>query len=175
MRPPLAAPLRIASLLLASLPLGLAGCDEDAMAEADDDAGDEDAGADEDATARDCTTEMRADHYALGLRKVGSAFTVQFVDALPAPPARGDNTWRVMVTDDGGAGLSDLALGATPFMPDHGHGTTVATTVTPGAVPGEYVLDPVNLFMPGLWEVTLEMTTPDATTDEVVFRFCVDP
>ena len=151
------------------------GCDGDGMEmEMDEDAADEEAG-DEDAYASDCTTEMRADRYALGLRKIGSEFTVQFVDALPAPPERGDNTWRVMVMDQGGAGMTDLAIAAAPFMPDHQHGTTVKTEVTEGEIPGEYVLEPVNLFMPGLWEVTLAMTAPDGTDDDVVFRFCVDP
>ena len=145
------------------------GCDGDGMMAGSDEADDDSA------ESRDCTDELRAEEYVLGLRKVGSAFSVQFVEALPAPPSRGDNTWRVMVTDMAGAGMSDLAIAATPFMPDHQHGSTVRTEVTEGAIPGEYVLSPVNLFMPGLWEVTLEMTAPDGTEDEVMFPFCVDP
>jgi hypothetical protein len=167
MRSPLAASWFSSVLALAAAPV--LGCDGDEMEMDEDDA------ADEDAYARDCTTEMRADRYALGLRKVGRESTVQFVDALPAPPERGDNTWTVMVMDQGGAGKTELAIAATPFMPDHQHGTTVKTTVTEGDVPGEYVLEPVNLHMPGLWEVTLAMTAKDGTDDEVVFRFCVDP
>ncbi len=139
----------------------LGACDDDAMS-----AGDEDA----DAEARGCETETRADTYALGLAKTGTATTVTFVDAMPAPPTRGDNRWTVQVTDDRGAAMTGLELSATPFMPDHMHGTTVETEVTELG-DGTYVLEPVNLFMPGLWEVTLEL----GTDDEVVFAFCVDP
>jgi hypothetical protein len=158
---------RALRVLVAAGPLALAACDGESMASDD---GDE-----ADAQPRGCASELRADTYALGLRKVGGAFTVQFADALPAPPTRGDNTWTVMVMDANGAGMTDLSLAAVPFMPDHMHGTTVETVVTPGPIPGEYVLDPVNLFMPGLWEVTLEMTAQDGTEDDVVFSFCVDP
>lgn len=125
--------------------------------------------------ARDCTTERRADAYGVGLAKTGSAFTVAFVDAMPAPPTRGDNTWRVQVTDESDAPVTDLALAVAPFMPDHMHGTSIEAHVEPGETAGEYVIAPVNLFMPGLWEVTLEMTTPDGDEDDVVFAFCVDP
>jgi len=159
--------------------LGLAGatalgCDGDGTMAAQE-AADEGEAADDDAEAEGCATEMRADRYALGLRKEGAASTVEFVEALPAPPERGDNTWRVRVTDPAGEGMPDLAMAVTPFMPDHQHGTTVEVVVTQGTTAGEYVLAPVNLFMPGLWEVTLAMTTEDGTEDEVVFRFCVDP
>jgi len=40
---------------------------------------------------------------------------------------------------------------------------------------GTYVLSPVNMFMPGLWEITLRIAADDHDDDEVVFSFCVDP
>jgi len=146
---------------------GLAGCDGDDMGMAES--------ADELPEARDCTTETRADDYAVGLAKTGAAYTVTFVDAMPAPPTRGDNTWRVRVADAGGAAMSEMIMDAAPFMPDHMHGTSIVAHVSPGETAGEYVIAPVSLFMPGLWEVTLELVAPDGTQDEVVFGFCVDP
>jgi hypothetical protein len=123
---------------------------------------------------RGCELEPRADAYALGMQKQGESFTVAFIDAMPAPPARGDNTWRVRVHDGDGVALGDATLSVDPFMPDHQHGTSIATHVVATDTPGEYELSPVNLFMPGLWDVTIGIED-EGRTDAVVFRFCVDP
>lgn len=123
---------------------------------------------------RGCELETRADAYALGMQKHGESISVAFVDAMPAPPARGDNTWRVRVQDADGAALADATLSVDPFMPDHQHGTSIATHVVATQTPGEYELSPVNLFMPGLWDVTIGVAA-EGRSDAVVFRFCVDP
>lgn len=123
---------------------------------------------------RGCELETRDDDYALGLTKRGEWTDVAFKDALPAPPSRGDNTWTVHVTDHAGHALDDLDVAVDPFMPDHFHGTTIRCEVSPGDAPGDYVLDPLNLFMPGLWEVTVTVSD-GAREDEVLFSFCVDP
>ncbi len=121
-----------------------------------------------------CETETRDDTYVLGLSKRGTWADVVFVDALPAPPSRGDNTWTIRVTDDSGAVLPELDISVDPFMPDHFHGTSVRCEVSESETPGEYVLEPLNLFMPGLWEVTVLLRDAERE-DEVVFVFCVDP
>lgn len=170
--------------------LALGGCGETNGSQASDDdddsAGDEaaddqsdggssDDGSGSEAPAASCETEMRDDTYAIGLAKDGAALRVTFVDAMPAPPARYDNAWIVMVTDAAtGEPVADCLGEAIPFMPDHMHGTSIEAHVTAGENPGEYVIDPVNLFMPGLWEVTLEFTCGEVS-DDVVFSFCVDP
>jgi len=101
---------------------------------------------------------------------------VRFVDAMPAPPARFDNTWIIEVVDlASGMPVDDAVLEVDPRMPDHNHGTSIQCEVTAMAAPGQFQLDPVNLFMPGLWEVELDFTLADETTDRVVFKFCVDP
>lgn len=139
------------------------------------DDGMDDADAPDDAAPRGCAAETRADTYTLGMAKQGEHARVSFVDASPAPPERGDNTWRVAVTDDTGTPLPDLAIEVEPYMPDHMHGTSIAAHVTPGDAPGEYVIAPVNMFMPGLWQVTLYLSLPDGGEDSVQFDFCVDP
>ena len=121
-----------------------------------------------------CALETRDDDYALGLAKAGAWANMTFVEATPAPPDRGDNTWVVDVHDQAGNPVEDLAIVVDPFMPDHAHGTTIRCDVTPADVPGRYVLAPVNLFMPGLWEVTLGLEGADGD-DAIVFSFCIDP
>jgi hypothetical protein len=129
---------------------------------------------DDEPAPRSCEIETRDDDYALGLAKRGTWADVQFVDALPAPPSRGDNTWTLHVTDHASAPLEDLDVGCEPFMPDHFHGTAIQCDVTPGAAAGHYVLTPVNLFMAGLWDVTVSLSD-GAREDAVKFTFCVDP
>ena len=123
-----------------------------------------------------CAAETRDDEYTLGMEKAGTAVRVRFVDALPAPPDRGDNTWTIEVVDLAtGMPLDDVSLVVEPYMPDHMHGTSIQCNVTDMPEPGELHLEPVNLFMPGLWEVRLHFTLADETTDRVDFSFCVDP
>jgi hypothetical protein len=68
-------------------------------------------------------------------------------------------------------GLDD-AVFVTPFMPDHGHGTPVRVGVEEEAA-GEYRLAPVNTFMPGLWQITLEVER-DAEATILEFSVCVE-
>lgn len=153
------------------LSLGLAGCDD---AKSD---GDEDTGSDHDHMAEaGCASEDRDDVYMLGMEKVGPALTVRFVDAMPAPPARYDNTWTLEVLDSAtGMPVDDAELVVEPFMPDHNHGTGIEAKVTKLAEPGQIELEPVYLFMPGLWEVRLHFTLADQRREDLKFSFCVDP
>ncbi|MFO0635044.1 MAG: FixH family protein [Nannocystaceae bacterium] len=120
-----------------------------------------------------CATETRDDTYALGLDREGTWARARFVDAQPAPPARGDNTWLLDIVDHDGAPMTGLELTVDPYMPDHAHGTAIRCEVDEQA-PGRYALSPINLFMPGLWQVTIAVRD-GAREDEVVFSFCVDP
>lgn len=127
-----------------------------------DDAGDE----------VNCALET-ADTFTAGLEKQGAVFDVKLMSATPAPPNRGDNEWVIHVsTLSGAAPVSNATLQVTPFMPKHQHGTPVDVEVVPGATAGEYTLKKVNLWMPGVWETTIEMTST-AGTDMVVYRFCI--
>jgi hypothetical protein len=58
-------------------------------------------------------------------------------------------------------------------MPDHEHGTPIEAAASATGNPGEFEITPVNLFMSGLWQVTLDIEEGTAT-DEVVFAFCVE-
>ena len=120
----------------------------------------------------DCAKE-NADTFTAGLGKQGTVFDVKLMAANPAPPNRGDNEWVIHVkTLSGAAPVSGATIEVTPFMPKHQHGTPVNAEVVPGAAAGEYTLKKVNLWMPGVWETTIEMTS-NAGTDAVVYSFCI--
>ncbi|MEX1367713.1 MAG: FixH family protein [Nannocystaceae bacterium] len=143
--------------------LAMSACDGD-------DAGDD---ASNDGPASICDDEDRVDDFVVNLAKDGARHTVTLVQAEPAEPIRGDNAWTVMITDASGAAMEGIALDARPWMPDHGHGSAVEESVTElGA--GEYEIEPLNLFMAGLWEVTLVLTDADGEADEVMFAVCVE-
>ena len=170
-------PLASPAALLAATLLAIAGCP--APASDDGDGEDASSGGMSDSSGGggfSCADETRDDDYALGLSRSGERVTVTFVDAMPAPPARGDNTWVLAISDPAtGMPLDDATLSVEPYRPDHMHGTSIACNVTDAGTPGQVELAPVNLFMPGLWEVRLHFTLADATQETVVFSFCVDP
>jgi hypothetical protein len=70
--------------------------------------------------------------------------------------------------------------GVSPYMPDHGHGTSI-TPVATGEGSGDYQVAPLYLFMSGYWEITLSMLAPPSGADAgasgppetVVFKTCI--
>lgn len=126
-----------------------------------------------DAGTYNCAAETRAEAFLAGMTKTGAGgVEVTLTSAAPAPPARGDNTWSLSIQYQG-APAADAAVTVTPFMPDHRHGSPITPVVTPSATAGDYDVTPVNLWMPGLWEITVGATPTGGTQDSVVFRFCI--
>jgi hypothetical protein len=114
------------------------------------------------------------DDFVVGLEKTGDKVTVSFVDAQPAPPIRDFNTWTLAVHDLDGNPVEGADWELFPWMPDHGHGSPTPIVVTESETPGEYVLDPVDLFMAGRWTITMTLSLPDdGGEDEVEFAFCI--
>jgi YtkA-like len=125
--------------------------------------------------AYDCTTETRADMFSAGMMKAGSQgkLTFKLMSSTPAPPARGNNDWSIAIVDAvSGAPVAGAAMTVVPFMPDHNHGTSIKPTITDQGA-GMYDVDPVNLWMPGLWQVTVTATPSGGTLDKAVFSFCI--
>ncbi len=119
-----------------------------------------------------CAQET-ADVYVAGLQKAGAVLDVRLMTANPAPPSRGDNEWVIHLnTVAGAAPVSGAMIQVTPFMPKHQHGTPVNVKVDAMPSAGEYKLSPVNMWMPGVWETTIEMTSSSGT-DSVVYKFCI--
>jgi hypothetical protein len=123
-----------------------------------------------------CASDPRATAYAVGLsaKATDGAFAVSFVDAEPAPPSKGENTWTVKIADGSGQPVSGATVAVTPFMPDHGHGSSIVPQVTPMGSDGTYQVSLLELFMPGIWQVTFTITPASGPADTVLFTFCVD-
>ncbi len=159
--------MRTTQLLAIAMTSSLAACG------ADDGHGDDDAPV-------NCALETTADEFVVGLQKPGVNGMLDFklMSATPAPPARGDNTWVLQVNSmtNGvvGAPISGATVYVTPFMPKHQHGSPVDTEVRAMPAAGQYELSPVNLWMPGLWETTIEVdATVSSGADSVIYKFCL--
>lgn len=75
------------------------------------------------------------------------------------------------MTDSSGDSIAGASITLTQYMPDHGHGgvKTIAVTELGG---GRYDASPVNFFMSGYWETTVEVKKA-ATDDKVVIKLCI--
>lgn len=126
-------------------------------------------------TTTNCATETRAQVYRPGMQQRGDqgALNITLVDSTPGPPLKGDNTWTLQITDLAGAAQPGATLTVTPYMPDHRHGTSVKPMTTDQGG-GKYSVSPLNLFMPGLWTVTIAPRTAAGTADSTVFSFCIE-
>ncbi len=126
----------------------------------------------------DCSKVTGVDIFTVDLDHPGDGGVYDFKlkSADPAPPARGFNTWVVQVSSMNagvvGAPVDGATIKVTPFMPAHMHGSGVPVEIMPMTEPGQYQLDPVNLWMQGVWETTVRATVGD-TTDVTVFKFCI--
>jgi hypothetical protein len=83
----------------------------------------------------------------------------------PAVPARGADAVELTVMDATGVPVDGVAASVVPWMPAHGHGTSVRPVSTPGG-PGVVVATPVYLYMPGEWQ--LRVTLSGAADDSAI-------
>lgn len=120
-----------------------------------------------------CAAITDDDEFVIGLSKPGEAgiLTFTIMSGDPAPPIRGDNAWVVEITA-AGAPVTNASIAVTPFMPAHGHGAGKPAVVQPMPDPGQYELSPINLWMPGVWETTIDVTSASGN-DQVTFKFCI--
>ncbi|HEY0250495.1 MAG TPA: FixH family protein [Kofleriaceae bacterium] len=127
----------------------------------------------------DCSTVTGADTFTVGLDKPGAAGLADFklMSIDPAPAIRGDNTWIVQVSsmESGvvGTPMDGAELSASPYMPAHMHGSPKIPVVTATGNPGEYSIAPINLWMPGVWQTTIAVTT-GPNSDRATFAFCIN-
>lgn len=112
--------------------------------------------------------------FSAGLTQLGDEGNVSVVleSSSPAPPSRGNNDWTIQLLDTNGAPISDATVGVTPYMPKHGHGSSVKAVITPLGE-GRYELNPVNFSMAGTWEVTVDVTLAGGGTDKTMFTLCI--
>lgn len=121
-----------------------------------------------------CSTDARASVYTSNMLVKGTAgtFDVKLDSVAPWPLVKGENTLTVTVVDAAGAPLTDAMLTLKPFMPDHGHGSSIIPLVGPAKADGSIEIDHVNTFMPGIWQLTFTVTRA-GQSDSSVITFCV--
>jgi hypothetical protein len=81
------------------------------------------------------------------------ALQLEIVSTNPEQQRKGYNAFTVRFSDLSGAPYEPAVARVIPWMPSHGHGTSVAASAHPGTNGGEWVLDDLNLFMPSYWKV----------------------
>ena len=124
-----------------------------------------------------CSASDGGEH-AAGSPQPGEAgrFDFTLVDSTPAPPALGDNTFVVQVSDrDGNPAFGDLSVALD--MPEHGHQSPRQPEIRFDAESQAFVLKPMRLFMVGLWHITFSfdgMVDDTPLSDSAVFEFCID-
>jgi len=116
-------------------------------------------------------TQTDVDVYADSIMKMGvdGNVHVMIMSANPAPPDVGDNTWMLRIVDMDDNPIDGATVTVTPFMPAHGHGTSPADFKATFSEDGTYEAGPFKLFMPGVWETTVDVAGDAA--DSVMFSF----
>jgi hypothetical protein len=145
--------------LLVSAPLLLLGCSHDHH----------EAPAD---SSPECSGDF--DRYEAGMSRLAEpgGITVELEESAPAPPVvKEDNVWWLRLTDGEGAPIEGAELVVTPYMPKHLHGSAEVVVEELGA--GRFKLSPIDLMMPGVWEIPVSITPAHAEASEVTFRFCI--
>jgi hypothetical protein len=130
-----------------------------------------DAGA---AAASLCSSDPRAQNFSANMVQPGKGgiFGVKLVQVDPWPVLKGDNAWTVQIVDAAGAPVTGATFTVKPFMPDHGHGSSIIPDIEPGQGAATFDVSHLNCFMAGVWQFTFTITK-DAQTDSAVVTFCV--
>ena len=115
----------------------------------------------------------QGDSYSAGMSKDGARgnFSLVLVESDPTVMGAGRYTWTVKLLDSSGDAVPDATLSVEPWMVAMNHGAEPNAIVSDEGG-GIYTLDPVNLFMAGLWEVRVDIAA-GGTSDEVVYAFCL--
>ncbi|MGC6418508.1 MAG: FixH family protein [Bradymonadia bacterium] len=118
-----------------------------------------------------------ADTYVAGLEKVGTSghLTIRLIESAPTVLNTGVYTWQLMVIGSDGQPMNGLNIQAEPTMPDHGHGTEPRYTEgTPTDEDGIYELKDMDLYMKGVWQVMVRISSTEGVEDSVAFSFYLE-
>lgn len=121
-----------------------------------------------------CAKDDRAQTFTQGLeaRSDKGTLTLRLLTIDPNPVFKGNNAWKLQIVDAAGSPVDGLEVSVKPFMPDHNHGSSIVPSVTPAGSDGRYDVTLLNLFMPGLWQVTFTVKS-QGQTEQATFSFCV--
>ena len=114
------------------------------------------------------------DTYVVGLEKAGEkgVFKVRLLLSDPIPQDTGFYDWTMEVLTSDDAPVVGASVTARPTMPAHGHGTFPPQTLAvEEGESGQYQLLNLDLFMPGVWRVEINLESSDGLRDQVVFNF----
>ncbi len=89
----------------------------------------------------------------------------------PYPPVKGNNWIQYRISDAAGTAVTGLPLDVLPWMPAHGHGTSVQPRIEDQGA-GFYLCRDVFFYMAGHWE--LRSTLGPGGADAIVPTFDVD-
>jgi hypothetical protein len=125
-----------------------------------------------------CMGMGQGDVYMANMTKPGTSGHFQFVlqSSMPTPPAQDPHTtWVIQLLDPSGKPLPGAMFTWLPgqksvWMPAHNHGSGPPVVTDNGD--GTYTLTPLYFFMPGLWQVTLQVSV-GMTSDSAVYSFCL--
>lgn len=118
-----------------------------------------------------CQNDSRVTPYANGLTATAldQQLVVTFLSADPDPPAANLNAWAVKIADGSGKPLPSLPLTVKLFMPDMYHGAN--SPWVDGGAGGSYQISEINLFMPGIWQITFQVDADGGDSAQV--DFCI--
>jgi hypothetical protein len=123
-----------------------------------------------------CENDSRVMQYASGMSVASTSGNVKvaLMAATPAPPEVQLNTWTLSVTDASGNAIPNAAPVMVPWMPDHGHGPSVQPTIAPMGDGKTFTVTDIDLFMAGVWRLTISATPTAVIPDQVVYYFCIE-
>ena len=125
-------------------------------------------------TSNVCGDETRSQTYVEGVTAASeSDYSVQLMSADPAPPNVNENLWALYITDGSDMGVEGCTATLTPFMPDHGHGSSATPSWVERSDEAGYYDTDVLFIMPGYWEVTVELDC-GGDVSEHLFAFCAE-
>jgi hypothetical protein len=125
-----------------------------------------------------CASDPRVSVFQPGLeaKSASGKLVAKIVSAKPATPVTGAgdagiNEWTVSVTMDGKPPQAgDLSV--KTLMPDHGHGSPSAPTVSANP-DGTFTIANLFLFMAGVWQITIVEGGVEAGPQELAtFTIC---
>jgi hypothetical protein len=125
----------------------------------------------------DTSQQNGPDTYVVGLEKTGeeSVFALRLADSMPSPRDTGRYTWLVTLVDADGQPVSGATIQAEPTMPAHGHGTNPKyTDATETDDSGTYELREMDLFMEGVWNIMIRISTEDGRQDRIEYNFYLE-
>ncbi len=123
----------------------------------------------------DCTHDPRVSQYApnLTVKSTSGALNFVLLSSNPAPPAAETNVWSMRITNGTGVNQANVVANVLPFMPDMGHGTSITPSMSANS-DGTYTVQPLYLFMAGIWSITFTTVPASGPSDSAVFFFCVE-